>query len=232
MILIVVIAFSGVINTSNKKKAMDGHLDHLEDFTATQKVMGEDGNTGLAIDEKRKKICLIDHTQQNITTRVFLYRDLLSSEIFEDGAIITRTVRTSQLGGALIGGLALGGVGAIIGGLSGRTQTSGKVNKLDLRLTVNDTEKPLHDINFLNIPIKKSDILYEHAIQQARHWHGLLEVLIKRADIEDKATNANNAMSVRSESVADELKKLADLRDAGVLSDEEFEQQKMRVLSM
>jgi hypothetical protein len=67
----VVIAVIQAIDTSNKKKAMDDHLGSIKDFSATQKVMGSDGNTGLAIDEQRKKICLIDHKQQNVTTRVF-----------------------------------------------------------------------------------------------------------------------------------------------------------------
>ena len=188
MILVgaIVVAVIQGINTSNKKKEMDDHLGQIKDFSATQKVMGSDGNTGLAIDERRKKICLINHRQRGVTKRVFLYKDLLSSEIFEDGATVTKTVRSSQLGGALIGGLALGGVGAIIGGLSGKTQTSGKVKRVDLRLTVNDTNNPLHDVNFLNLETKKDGILYKHPIQQARHWHGLIEVLIKRADIEDK----------------------------------------------
>ena len=181
-------------------------------------------------DRFRKKICLIDHRQQNLTTRVFVYKDLLSSEIFEDGATVTKTVRSSQIGGVLIGGLAFGGVGAIIGGLSGKTQTSGEVKKVDLRLTVNDTKNPLHDINFLGLKTKKDGFLYKRAIQQARHWHGLIEVLIKRADLEDKAANTNDTLKLPSGSAADELKKLAELRDAGVLSIEEFQQQKSRLL--
>ena len=32
-------------NTSNKKKAMEDHLALIDDFSATQKVMGSDGNT-------------------------------------------------------------------------------------------------------------------------------------------------------------------------------------------
>ena len=61
IIVIVSISFVTILavttfrNTSNKKKAMEAHLDCLNEFTATQKVMGSSGNTGLAIDEQRKK---------------------------------------------------------------------------------------------------------------------------------------------------------------------------------
>lgn len=51
----------------------------------------------------------------------------------------TRNLRNvRQIGGVVVGGLLLGGVGAIIGGLSGKTETSGKISRIDLRLIVNE----------------------------------------------------------------------------------------------
>lgn len=208
---------------------MEAYLSGVPDFSVTQKVIGDDGATGLAIDEQRKKVCLIDHRQRTVSCRVVTYKDLLSSEIFEDGSTVTKTVRSSQLGGALIGGLALGGVGAIIGGLSGKTKTSGKVKRIDLRITVNDTQNPLHDVNFLNVETKQDGIVYQGAMKTARHWHGLVEVLIKRADMEERETHIVAAPLLHA-SVADELKKLADLKDLGILSAEEFQSQKTRLL--
>jgi hypothetical protein len=160
-----------------------------------------------------------------------LYKDIFSSEIFEDGVTITKTVRSSQIGGALIGGLALGGVGAVVGGLTGKTQASDKVDKVDLRLTVNDTKNPIFNLNFLNLPMKKNDTQYKQAIERARHWHGLIEVLIKLADNEDKAvTKMKDPPKPLVGSIADELKKLAELRDEGILSVDEFQQQKLKLL--
>ena len=97
-------------------------------------------------------------------------------------------------------------------------------------MTVKDTKNPIHDINFLDLETKKDSFLYKQAIQQARHWHGLLEVLIKSADIEDKAVKTIDTPKLPSGSVADELRKLAELRDAGILSIEEFNQQKSWLL--
>lgn len=232
VILIIVVIAGGInllINNPNKNP-VDDYLGRIEDFSATQKVMGLGGSTGLAIDEQRKKVCLIDLSQQS-ASRVFSYKDMLSSEIFEDGTMITKTVRSSQIGGILVGALALGGVGAVIGGLSGKTQTSsGNVKNVDLRLTVNDTQNPLHDIKFLYGETKKDSFAYRHAMQLARHWHGLVEVLIRRADMEDKTNASNSVPQIKSYSVADEIRKLAELRDTGVLSSEEFQEQKARLL--
>jgi hypothetical protein len=175
------------ILTTKKKKGMEIKLGSLNNFSATQQIMGNDGNSGIAVDEGRKKVCLIKQIIGNIELDVIPYRDILSSEVFEDGETTTKTARGSQLGGALIGGLALSGAGAIIGGLSGKTTSSEKVYKIDLRITVNRTSNPIHDINFMNVEGKKQGIIYTVAMEKARHWHGLLAVLIKRADSEDIA---------------------------------------------
>lgn len=239
-VLLIVVAGVGIaivqaVGVSNKKKAMEEKLKSLPDFSPTQKIMGNNGDTGLAIDENRKKVVLVKNDSSGVNLKPITYRDVLSSEIFVDGDTITKTARGSQLGGALIGGLALGGVGAIIGGLSGKTKSSEKVKRVDLRITVNDTKSPLHDLNFMDIEGKKDGIVYKSAMEQARHWHGLIAVLIKTADNEDKQQEriepSSNVDSSTQTSLADELSKLSDLRDKGVLSDEEFSTQKQKLLS-
>ena len=224
-----------IVIVSNKKKAMVKELDALPDFSPTQKIVGNNGDTGLAVDEERKKICLLKNEVSGINLKIISYRDVLSSEIFVDGETVTRTARGSQIGGALLGGLALGGVGAIIGGLSGKTRSSEKVKRVDLRITVNDTKSPLHDINFMDTEGKKDGFVYKAAMDQARHWHGLIAVLIKYADSQDVSENdhsLNESAEVSSQrSIADELLKLSDLRDKGLLTDSEFIDQKQKLLS-
>lgn len=231
VVFALVVGIKEATDSSKRQTDMAAHFDQVNDFSPTQKIIGTNGMTGLAFDEQQKKICLINNTLKSIGTRVFSYRDLLSSEIFENGVTVSKTLRANQLGSMLIGGLALGGVGAIIGGLSGKTQTSEKVRRVELRLTVNDTNNPHHDILFLHLETEKGSSQYGKATQLARHWHGLIEVLIKRADLEDEAINTNETPQLQSGSVADELTKLAELLDTGVLSIDEFELQKSRLLS-
>lgn len=220
------------INKICKKIWMIKKLSSLHDFSSTQNIMGNDGNSGIAVDKKRKTVCLIKHSGigigKGVTLDVISYQDILSSEIFEDGETITKTVRSSQLGGVLVGGLALGGAGAIIGGLS---VVADKVNKIDLRITVNRTSTPNHDINFMNIEAKNQDIVYTSAMEQARHWHGLMEVLIKRADLEDIEKERELVDENKNTFIADELAKLGDLRNQGLLTDAEFSRQKEKLLS-
>ena len=211
---------------------MHNQLANIDGFTATQKVFGV-SFTGIAIDEERKKVCLLGDRQRAGSFRIFTYKDLIASEISEDGITITKTNRTSQIGGALMGGLAIGGLGAMVGGLSGKTQTSSRVRNVELRLTVNDVTNPIHDVVFLNTEVDKSSgqgTEYDYAIKRARHWHGLITILIKQTDTEDKMSITNDRLQIRETSVADELKKLAELCDAGLLSADEFQQQKTKLL--
>ena len=156
LILVVCFRLISVLGASQKKNAMEERINSLKNFTTTHGALGNDGMSGIAIDEKRKKICLTKHHRGKIILDVMSYKDLLTSEIFEDGATITRTSRSSQAGGALLGGLALGGVGAVIGGLSGKKISSDNAKRIDLRLTVNRTDSPVHDINFMDDECKKS----------------------------------------------------------------------------
>lgn len=111
---------------------------------------------------------------------------------------------------------------------------SGKIKRVDLRLIVNDTKAPLHDVAFMNVEGKKDGIIYTQAIQQARRWHGIVEVLIKRANAEESLPQIEERQAppaLPAPSVADEIKKLAELHSSGVLTLEEFQQQKTRLLS-
>lgn len=156
---------------------------------------------------------------------------MLSCEIFTDGDTVTKTSRSSQAGGALVGGVLLGGVGAIIGGLSGKKTAVEKVRRVDLRIVVNNTQKPVHDINLYSGETNKNSMFHKAATEKARHWHSLIAILIKRADEEDKAKESTPQPVEKNKSVADELSKLMELKEKGILTDEEFTQQKLKLLS-
>jgi len=235
--LVVVVVFglavAYYVKESNQKEELEQRLRSMADFSPSQLVWSCNSMSALAVDEERQKLCLVKRTAAGYAERVLPARDLLSAELFENGNSVTKTIRSSQIGGALIGGLAFGGVGAIIGGLSGKTVTSNKIRQVDLRLTVNDTTTPLHDVAFMNVEASKDGIIHSQAMRQARHWHGVLEILIKRADDEARAQMALPAIAPAEPvvSVADELRKLADLRIDGLLSNEEFERQKAKLLA-
>jgi len=243
---------SYLVNQHDKKVAdekkskvarFDENIRNLKDFKVSQKFVGYDLNSAILVDDKAKKICIFYDENEY---KKFDYKDILESEIVEDGLTVTKTSRSSQIGGALLGGVLAGGVGAIIGGLSGSSSSQQEVLKVDLKVVLNDIDKPVALINFLTadvidldgkpFPIKKDDIKYTSKISEANHWHGLISVLIRQADDEDKRKekaekNFNNIdNNNQSLSVADELKKLHNLVKEGILTQEQFDAHREKLL--
>lgn len=227
---IIAVIVSITIN-SKAKKAMSAELKTTPDFAVTQEIMGEDAKTGFAFDEVSSKICLISKDGKSITTRVMQYRDILSVELFEDGESITKTARGSQLGRVLLGGIVFGPLGAVVGGLSGKKKTENKVKRLDLRLAINDTNSPIHDICFLDVEVNKSSVLFKNAFKNATHWSASIETLIRRADQEDQEKQQAELKYDRSNDIPERVRELAKLRDEGLLTEEEFAAQKAKLLN-
>ncbi len=238
-----------LVNEDNKQKEKklqfnSNRLDHikskLENFKITNEHVSELIDNAILIDEENNKFCVVWDDLGKY--KIYSYSDILESEIVEDGKSVTKTRRSSQIGGALIGGALAGGVGAVIGGLSAKTESDNEVISVDLKLVVNDTENPLHLINFLKasvddlngkpIPIKTKERNYINAKAKINHWHSLMTVLINKADKEDKQNQTlpdiddkNNYSSV------DEIQKLVDLYNEGFLTRDEFNTEKQKILN-
>jgi hypothetical protein len=223
------------IDDENKKLCLirdNGMPLDIYDFKVSKNDLFDNDASMLAIDNENKKLCII---QNGLSVNIYSYKSILQTEIIEDGNSVTKTSRGSQIGGALIGGVLAGGVGAIIGGLSGSQKTSQEVKKLQLQIVINDTQIPVKELTFLDSfsPIKKDNPKYKVAYEKVNHWHKVISVIIKQVDEEEKQNERNNLKEnlLTYNSIADEIKKLAELRNGGILTEEEFNQQKIKLLS-
>jgi hypothetical protein len=242
VIIVVIIVIALVIsfaNSSERTGRLQAGLGRLRGFQATQVLFTVDGQLGLAADDSAKKLCIMQHATPEPIYNVFAAKDLLSSEVVQDGVSVTTTSRAGQVKGAIVGSVIAGGVGAIVGGLSAKTTTSQEVQRVELRITVNDAANPIRTFPFLTFTSKLDDYVYKQAIEQARHWHGVISVFIKHAEREQpSATNralgttvAPAGIPTAAASVADEIEKLAVLLDRGLLTQDEFQQQKAKLLN-
>ncbi len=90
-------------------------------------------------------------------------------------------------------------------------------------------------LNFFKSPdgYYKDDLIYKAHMEEARKWNSLMTVIIKKADSldhEDKDTVVKGN-PINSISIADEIIKLKTLKDEGILSDKEFDEQKNKLLT-
>ncbi|MER1958848.1 MAG: SHOCT domain-containing protein [Solibacillus sp.] len=206
----------------------------------------------VGLDEKNRKICFLDSDSHmklrdlkfsgaftdNIqySARTINYKDILESEVIIDGETVTKTSRSSQIGGALLGGILAGGVGAMIGGISGKTASKENVKTIQLKVIVTDTKNPLQVIPFLNedYSIDRNNKKFIKANKEVMHWHSLFKIIIDLADKEEKSKQLiqdNKSDSNSTYNIAEEIRKLHDLLKEGIISQEEFDLQKKKMIS-
>lgn len=115
---------------------------------------------------------------------------IVSVEALQDEATLTQTNRASQAAGALIGGMALGGVGLIVGGLSGSQRSAKRVHSLKLKVIVADRTSPVHVIDFFTSQSGEDpkSRLVEEAFRNLERFHALL--LLGMRDSEKAASGA------------------------------------------
>ncbi|BBW93657.1 hypothetical protein PS1M3_37440 [Pseudoalteromonas sp. PS1M3] len=220
-------------NLKEKQKSLEKRIKGTDGFTVTQFYIASTGNKGIAFDEANKKFAICSSEMK--TTKTFSYQDILSAEIFYDGNTVTKTNRVSQIGGALIGGLALGGLGAVVGGLSGKKKSKKEIEKIELRIIVNDKESPVQDIIFLNTKCKEWTPLFKESEKSVRHWFAIVSLLINEADKYDernlKELKSLSPIKENKSSLVESLNELNELFQKGILTEEEFYKAKQKTLN-
>lgn len=137
------------------------------------------------------KIYKID-TNNKIVESKIRFDQIMDSEIVMDNNIVLQASRGEQIGGALIGSMVAGGVGAIIGASSPtQTQLEG-IKSIQLRIRIDDFKNPNFTFDFLptakqlGVPnfegYSKSSKEYKTAYEQAELWHSLLEIAIRKTN--------------------------------------------------
>lgn len=191
----------------------------LEKFHITKRI-----GTYFCVDEINKQWMIpIGTISGNIKdATIYNYNDIVSFELIEDGSSISK----GGIGKAIAGGILFGGAGAIVGGVTGKKKIKNVCSKLQIKITVNDTEKPVEYINLINIETKKDGFVYKTAYSTAQEILSILEIICN----ENKNENEEQQQS-EIKSVADEILKFKNLLDCGAITQEEFDKKKKELLN-
>lgn len=162
-----------------------------------------------------------------IQSKVIPYGQVVSCEIKDDSYTtvtgtkeeVTKTNTGNMAGRAIVGGLIAGPVGAIVGGATAKKKTE----------VIDNTKTITHHhyyvvINLANVssPMVRIDCGKTNPRIAEKIKAILLGIMPQRSAIQN---------SVVPQSIADELAKLALLKEKGILTDAEFTQQKERLLA-
>lgn len=163
------------------------------------------------------------------------FADIASVEVQRDGTTISSTNRGSQALGAAAGALAFGGVGAIIGGLSGSSTQQERVCRISLAIRVRDNNHPVHSVTFFSWTadkkgLKISHLAVKHALGQVEVFAAHLANAIHASE-NDAPLNSSNAPEQTRATLTEQIQQLMSMRDAGALTEAEFATAKAKLLS-
>lgn len=212
------------ITSEQAKQALiesDEKAQVLEAFTPTKKIANI-----LELDENKRQV--IFHTGffgGRGNSNVYNYSDIVAFELLENGSSITK----GGLGGAVAGGLLFGGVGAIVGGITGGKKSNGVCNSLKIKITINNISNPAVYINLINTQTKTDSFTYKTLYKSAQDALSTLQIICDT--IESEKANITISQS-NIPSVADEILKFKKLLDDGVITQEEFDAKKKQLLGV
>lgn len=177
----------------------------------------------ILLDETNKKVKFPQVTMRNAMDNLltksadkeYAYSEIMGYEFIENDNSVTK----GGLGSAVVGGALFGGVGAVTGGIVGKKTTVGTCQNMRVRVTLRNTETPIVMIDFLQSSVKTNSQQYLKAQEDA---HKVMAILQNICD--------SNSQPIQTSSAADEIKKFKELLDMGAITQEEFEEQKNKLL--
>lgn len=184
------------------------------------------------IDESRRKWTIPQGILRNEInqTKIYNYTDIIDFELIEDGNSISK----GGVGRAIVGGVLFGGVGAIVGGTTGHKNKK-TCTRLQVKIALNNMNKPVEYINLINKETKKSGSRYKSAFDIAQQIMSLLQVICENnktlCEPEIQNQVLLNVEQIKTSNI-DEIKKYKELLDMGVISQEEFNIKKKELLNI
>jgi hypothetical protein len=166
---------------------------------------------------------------KNETEKTYGFSQIAEVTVLRDGSTISNTNRGSQLAGMAVGGLALGGLGALVGGVTGSSRTSETIKSLKIKIRVDDREEPLHQVTFFKMDagkgVKPDSVLIQHIVPTMDNIHAhLLNAMRNAVQLPAELPAKDSANST------EQISQLWQLHQSGALSVDEFNQQKARLL--
>ncbi len=182
---------------------------------------------GIALDFDAKLMCLIrDGVPQQIG-----FGDLIECQLIIEGAQEQKHSRQIKFIGTPIGDKVIEAYGRFgepkekpfkVFGMTIKLSFKLKIKEkkkvpknVDLKLIVNDPEKPFHTYSLLEQEEPEDDVLAT-AKNEAQIWFELLKKAMVKAD------EAKAEPDLKAQCIADEISKLSNLTEQGILTKEEF----------
>lgn len=204
----------------NQTVSIKKTLYEIKDFNVTIQIIGHFGKYIFAVDEENEKIVFITNNTQNELTfkkEFFSFSDIIGVELISNGkTTVSKKSTTRTIGGAIVGGVIAGGAGAIIGGLSGDTKQNDVIT--------------MYEVKILLRSIEKSSLNWYAETANANKIKDIVSVIIDKTDKKHEIIKEKTQTQAVN-SIADELFKMNELKEKGIITEQEFINQKQKILN-
>ncbi len=214
-------------------------ITEIPNIKKTKSFSYEDSSFNLyyIIDDNNKKIIFAIIKDLKVNYKILNYTDILGVEICKNGSSIFNKSTSNIVGRTVVGGVLLGAPGAIIGGTTGKSKETKTINSYKIIIQLSDLQNPTYEIEFINYTLEIDELSYKELIKIESCINKIKSVLlaiIKSNELELNKTHIDNVKksdkNLNDKFIADELLKLSELNKNGILSDDEYEAQKKKLL--
>ena len=157
----------------------------------------------------------------------FKFEDILSYELVVDGE--TLVTSSNAVGRAIVGGIAFGIAGAIIGAATRGANTKKACSDMHITIGLNRSVINTAYIRFISDQTDRESTTYQDAQKSADACLALLKSISVALESENSAPITTESSPV---SAADEILKFKQLLDANIITQEEFEAKKKQLLGL
>ena len=196
-----------------------------ENFPVITKEIDFKNGVKVLIDDENGLIAIFAYFTEPFTLKKIPYKKLINFELATDSKqTLIQGKGMSSATGAVVGTLAFGPLGCIAGSVVGASAGNKKIiekgKTIHVNLHIDDLENPLVviDCYFAALP-------YETCLANAKELIAVLDTIKHR-------TNKKPQSSEEEKSSLSDLEKLAELRDKGIITEEEFQAKKKQILGL
>lgn len=160
--------------------------------------------------------------------RIFHFGEIRSFELLEDDSQVVG----GGVGMALVGGAFFGGAGAVAGSMVGGKKTKKTVDNLLLKINLRDIDFPCVIIPYITKTVKVTSNDYKKALGAAHETISCIELILDTAAQSDPGIPQQPTQAANSADPIETVKKMKELLDMGVISEDEFDAKKKDLLGL
>lgn len=213
-------AHNDKIKNQQDAELLQNVLDEMNDFSPEKIIQNDFPVFYVALDDNKNEMFCFSNS---IGVR-FRYRDVICAEILIDDNVV-ETHKSASIGGALVGGMVAGSLGAVIGGTNSGSSTSiKKVSSLKIHILLRNAQMDSFDIiAHEGFEADTSTKGYKELYDKVQSIYDMFRLAMDKAKTYRK--NITNKTKI------EELKELVQLKELGLITSEEFEIMKRKMIN-